>query len=85
MYEQETHKVESSEEIKSVKEAAMLNLKASHVKKMMKIKFNKKAVTTRHVRYMMNKFKGPNTEKEDLEVYLQQIVEEGGRVEMLLD
>ena len=85
MYEQETHKVESSEEIKSVKEAAMLNLKASHVKKMMKIKFNKKAVTTRHVRYMMNKFKGPNTEKEDLEVYLQQIVEEGGKVEMLLD
>ena len=85
MYDQETHKVDTSEEIKSVKEAALLKLKASQVKKMMKNKFNKKAVTTRHVRYMMNKFKGPITEKEDLEVYLQQIVEEGGRVEILLD
>ena len=85
MFEQETHKVDTSEELKSVKEAALLDLKASQVKKMMRIKFNKKAVTTRHIRYVMNKIKGPDTKKEDLEVYLEMIVEEGGSVEVLQD
>jgi hypothetical protein len=33
MFEQETHKVDTSEELKSVKEAALLDLKASQVKK----------------------------------------------------
>ena len=85
MFYQDTHKVEEEEEKRCLKESLMLNPKPSQVKNLMHRKYNKTGISMSHVRYMMQKLKEPDTERQDLAVFLEEIEEEGGKVEIMLD
>jgi hypothetical protein len=85
MFEQDIHKIEEDEEVESLKDALKMNAKAGQIRNFMRLKFNKTGITTKHVRYMMGKSAGPNTEEGDLATFLEKVEEEGGKVDAKLD
>ena len=85
MYFQDTHKLTEPEELEFVKESMELNVKATELKTRVKTKFDKPGISTNHIRYMMSKLKSPAKENEELSVFLEKVVEEGGNVDILLD
>ena len=84
MHKQDTNKIDKEEEKLWMKDALLLNAKAAQVKNMMNLKFGK-SVSTNHVRYQMSKLKGIDLEREELAAFLEQVEEEGGMVDVLLD
>ena len=85
MFKQDTEKIDQEEEKKWLSDATSLNVKAPQIKNLMKFKFGKGFISTQHIRNMQRKLKEPNEEKEELEAFLQQIEEEGGRVDVMKD
>ena len=85
MYFQEAHKISDSEEIDFVAEAMKMNVTAAQLKNHIKSKYDKTGISTNHVRYMMAKLRSPDVEKEDLSVYLERVVQEGGSVHIKHD
>ena len=77
MYEQEIHKIENQDEIKSMKEALLTNVKAGQIRNLMRVKYGKSGISMRHVRYMMWKMKVTDAEGEDLAAFLEGVEEEG--------
>ena len=65
--------------------AVKLNVRATKLKSHMQLEFKKPGLSTRHIRYIMQKVKVKDTDNEDLEVFLAAIEDEGGSVEVLLD
>ena len=85
MFLQETNKIEGEEEISIVDKAVKLNVRATKLKSHMQLEFKKPGLSTRHIRYIMQKVKVKETDNEDLEVFLAAIEDEGGSVEVLMD
>ena len=85
MYFQDTHKIKEPEELEFVDQSVKLNVKAPALKNHIKTKFDKPGISTNHVRYMMSKLKSPANDNEELNVFLEKVVEEGGNVEILMD
>ena len=85
MYKQDTDKIDQEEEKKWLADATSLNVKAPQIKNLMKIKFGKGFISEKHIRNMQSKLKEPNAEKEELEAFLQEIEDEGGRVDVMKD
>ena len=65
--------------------AVKLNVRATKLKSHMQLEFKKPGLSTRHIRYIMQKVKVKDTDNEDLEVFLAAIEDEGGSVEVLMD
>ena len=85
MYFQETHTICEAEEVEFVEQSIKLNVKATQLKTRVQAKFDKPGISTNHIRYIMSKLKSPEKEREELSLFLEKIVEEGGNVEILLD
>lgn len=85
MYRQETDKINEPNEMEFVAEAIRMNVSAGQLKNHLKTKYEKSGISTNHVRYMMSKLRSPDMVKEDLSVYLEKVVEEGGTVQIKLD
>jgi hypothetical protein len=85
MFEQEIHKIDSEEEKLWLKDASSLNVKPNQIKNFMKMKYGKASISTKHIRYMQNKLIDPDTDRNELATCLENIEDEGGRVEVLYD
>lgn len=85
MFNQDTHKIMTEEEKTWLKDSLLLDVKASQIKKVMNLKFNKTGVSTKHVRYVMQKLKCTDNEKEELATFLENLEDEGGQINVLLD
>ena len=66
MYQQDTQKINEKEEKEWLVDATSMNVKPNQVKNMMKIKFGKESISTKHIRYMQKKLKGPDRERDVL-------------------
>ena len=71
---QETNKIEDEEEIDIVRKALEFNVRATKLKSHLQLKLQKPGLSTNHVRYVMQKMKGQDKDKEDLSVFLEAIV-----------
>lgn len=85
IHSQETHKIRDPDEFDFVSEALKMNVTAAQVKNRVRDKFGKPGISINHVRYMMSRLKSSDSEIEDLSIYLEQVVEEGGSVRSMLD
>ena len=85
MWEQDTQKIEKTEEKEWLVDATKMSVKPNQIKNLMKLKFGKTSISTKHIQYMQKKLTGPNNEKDDLATYLEEIEKEGARVEVMLD